>query len=326
MTVPTTKPPPRRRSRSLSSAASTPTLAALPYDALLCVCTHIDGLAELSRMARTSTAFHTLIKREPSCWERVTLPASALTAYLQQSPHTAAARSLHVRLPERATHRPFFCKHEPARANRLEFMPSLVGRCGSVLDAGVAEIVEHCPNLVELQLPGSGHLTSAALATALVRLEHIETLGLRGCDGVTVGFAAAAERSGFSLAGSKLRHVSLSHCSQAVDEDTCALLRTLPSLESLELDFCPALGDAVLEALPPKVEALSVLGCPRMSFDRLQALGKTLGPRLTSDDTAVFQAFACSTCDDCSGSAEQRGVSLMEMLSWYAEEEARWAR
>ena len=70
----------------------------LPYDLLVNVCTHIESVAALSAMGLTSKAFRALVTNEPLCWAHVSMPSTALTAYLQ-SPHAVAARSLHVTLP-----------------------------------------------------------------------------------------------------------------------------------------------------------------------------------------------------------------------------------
>lgn len=301
--------------RARASTDATLTLAALPYDTLVHLCSSIDGLAELAAMARTSKTFHSIIQTEAICWEKITLPAAALTAYLRQSPHCSAARVLNVHLPERATHRPTFCKHAPSR-NSLEFAPALVARCGSVLDEGVREIVDACPLLTELRLPGSGHLSSEALCFVLDGLKQLEVLELRGCEHVTVDFAATAMAGTLPVAH-RLRQLSLSHCSQAIDEDVSALLMALPGLQSLDMSFCPALGDASLERLPPPLASLRVLGCPRMSFNRLQILSRILGAQLVSDDSAIL---ACAMCE-----GKERGQTLIGMLAWYQEEEARWA-
>ena len=96
--------------------------------------------------------------------------------------------------------------------------------------------------------------------------------------------------------------------SHATDQDVRALLARTPHLTSLEMDWCPKLSDAVLDVLPSSLESLTVLGCARLSFDRLEALGRALGPgRLTCDDTAVL---ACTEPE-----------SLLEMLYRYREEE-----
>ena len=110
-----------------------------------------------------------------------------------------------------------------------------------------------------------------------------------------------------------LRDLSLAHCRNATDDSVSALLSRFPALTSLDLSFCGSLGDAALDALPPSVRALNVLGNPRMSFDRLQAIGESLGSgQLKSDDTAVM------------GTGGQGAQSLMEMLEWYKQEENRW--
>jgi hypothetical protein len=62
---------------------------------------------------------------------------------------------------------------------------------------------------------------------------------------------------------------------------------------------------------------LRVLGCPRMSFNRLQILSRILGAQLVSDDSAIL---ACAMSE-----GKERGQTLIGMLAWYQEEEARWA-
>ena len=167
-----------------------------------------------------------------------------------------------------------------------------------------------CPQLIELHLPGSGHLSSAALVLILERLPTLEVLGLRGCERVTTGLASIAANTALYT---RLRQLELSHCSLAIDEDVSRLLSKLPSLRVLDADFCSLLTDAVLESLPPSLEALSVLGCLRMSFDRLQEVEGTLGPKLKSDDTAVLSCLR----------GKNIGPSLVEMLLNYRQEECR---
>ena len=65
----------------------------------------------------------------------------------------------------------------------------------------------------------------------------------------------------------RLRHADLSHA-DLVDADLIALLTHMPRLESLELNFNAALTDATLDALPPSLRRLDVLGCPRLSYAR----------------------------------------------------------
>lgn len=281
-------------------------LGSLPHDVITHLCTCLDSITTVSRMARTSSSFCAIVCGEPACWARVAIPATALDAFVR-SEHSSDARSLHVRLPAASTHRPTFCHAYRPGLSGSEY----ISGCGSLLDAGVDKIISSCPGLVELRLPGSGHLSIDTLMRVLQGLPSLEVLSIRGCEDITRGFS---QRSSVLPQVEHLRHVDLSHCSQAVDEDVVALLNHLPGLQSLGLDFCTALSDDVLEVLPSTVESLSVLGCARMSFDRLQAIGRSLGAGLVSDDAAVLA---------CKG--DMAASSLVEMLLAYRAEECRWS-
>ena len=122
-----------------------------------------------------------------------------------------------------------------------------------------------------------------------------------------------------------LRHLDLSHVAKAIDTDVCALLAHLPGLTRLSLSFCSLLSDRALDALPGPLERLETLGCERMSYGRLEQLGRCLGreggpsgePRLLSDDSAVLACVGCSDTQDAA-------ASLFAMLAAYRQEERRW--
>ena len=305
-------------------------LSSLPLDLLAHVLASCadgpDGLPTIGRLARAAHLFLTLFLEEDAPWSSVFLPTGAVPAFTNRSfgEHTSVLR---IRLPPRSQHRPTFCKfvHHPLGKPCAPCHP-LASTCGSLLDAGTRALVRACPRLRELHLPGMGHLTVSSLIAALEGLPTLEVLSLRGCEAVTSGFAAAvAGRSGEECCAPQLRQLDLSHVCEASDNDVSALLARLPSLEGLLLNFCPQLTDVVLDELPPQLERLDAVGCPRLSYSRLEALAQELGTdalggsRLACDDSLVLSLRAGS------GSGPDMARSLLDMLMDYRREESRWA-
>ena len=107
-------------------------------------------------------------------------------------------------------------------------------------------------------------LTSATLVEIMQRTPSLSALNLRGCVNVATGFAAAAAAAGLPEHHT-IRHLDLSHVT-VVDDDVLALLERLPRLESLQVNFCSALTDDVLDALPPTIQRVEALGCERFSW------------------------------------------------------------
>ena len=117
---------------------------------------------------------------------------------------------------------------------------------------------------------------------------------------------------------------------QASDDDLRALLERLPCLRNLQLNFCAALTDSVLDTMPRSLERVEALGCERFTWSRLQQLRDDLElaagggggggggfERLRCDDSLVL-----SVGSERPGS-DDFAHSLFSMLCRYRAEEAR---
>ena len=163
----------------------------LPAELVQHVFTFLD-LVSLGRLAQASCALLRAGTAKVS-------PRSALVpAPLLQ--HEARREGLQVRLAQtqelRVTnsqqaackHSGRFCKlcpwelvrasgHAPPPAQP----PGLLTTCGSLLDAGLASVLNAAPKLRTLDLTAMGHLSASALLHALSACQQLEVLCCRGC-------------------------------------------------------------------------------------------------------------------------------------------------
>lgn len=139
-----------------------------------------------------------------------------------------------------------------------------------------------------------------------------------GCERICAGLREDAATLALHTA---MEHLDLSH-TRAEDEDLIAILGLLPGLKSLEVNFCAALGDDALDALPSTIESVEALGCERLSWSRVERLRVQLGrdehggERVRCDDSAVLSIGSAKPGTDVA-------ASLMAMLAEYRLEEAR---
>ena len=157
------------------------------------------------------------------------------------------------------------------------------------------------------------HLSQSTLVSIL-GCPSLRTVNLRGCELICSGFALAQEARTSALPRRpQLRCLDLSH-TRAEDEDLVALLEVLPGLRQLQFNFCAALTDDALDALPRTIESVEALGCERFSWWRMERLRQVC--RVHCDDSAVL---SIGSAQDGSDVAQ----SLLAMLASYRAEEAR---
>lgn len=255
----------------------------LPLDLLRCILPRLD-LAGLGATARTCSLLAGLAKA--SSLHSVSLSASLADSQPRRLRELlATTRALMIRNSSShlATHSGRFCRLHPPFGLRTGMR---VTACGSLLDEGAASLISMAPLLRALDLTNAGHVSSATVAHVLRSCALLEVLGLRGCWRATVGLAEAT--AGVPPCQT-LRSLDLSR-TDTTDADLTALLQRTPALRELQLNFCEHVTDEALQALPPSLGALGVLGCARVGYHRLQELSKGI-PRLRSDDTFVEEAF-----------------------------------
>lgn len=235
---------------------------------------HIFSLlptADVGRVACTS-ARHCVLSHEPLLYASVSITPATLRH--RQFLHRLGLHTREIRVFNKpgVGQRHRACRHVPFLRSPYEHRYE--SACGSLLDAGVAVLLDKCgASLERIALPGQAHLTSSTLAAVLRACPRLKALCLRGCDRVLHGFSAEAV-DGFppQLA---LRDVDLSH-THATDVDLRALLERASELRALAVNFNPSLTDAVLDAIPRSVARVEALGCERFTYPRLVALEKDL--------------------------------------------------
>lgn len=290
---------------------SSSSLDGLPSELLCAIVSNLTTTSR-GRIGCVTRRFKS-IAADPVVWETAEVEPTAIhidRALAVIGKHTMRLR---VRNKQRGICRQRFgaphlqCHHQP---------PSNHQHCNCFQDAGAALVLRSCPELRELEFPGMRQLTSATLVAIMQRTPSLTALNLRGCVSIATGFADAAAAVGLSE-HHKIRHLDLSHVA-VVDDDVVALLDRLPCLESLQVNFCSALTDAVLDALPTTIQRVEALGCERFSWDRMEALRQELGPtQLRCDDTEIL-----SIGSNSHGGGDM-ARSLMQMLMSYRAEEMR---
>ena len=268
--------------------------------------------------------------REPLAHESVQIQPAALQHYgclYRLAAHTTEVR---VRGKQGCAQRHRFCRFAV-----LPFHNTFESSCGSLLDAGVNTMLDACGHsLLRLHLPGMCHLTKASVIAVLRSCPLLTELNLRGCERAMTGFFTAAAVNPLLVPRPALRVADLSH-THASDLDLGALLRYTPSLTSVCVNFCAALTDEALDALPRSLTHMEALGCERLTYHRLQQLDKELAATAATSETEVARAERLR-CDDSIilGSlgvgSPRRGRehhnvshSLFAMLFEYRAEEAR---
>lgn len=215
---------------------------------------------------------------EPDVWDSTTLPARVLS----QRMLGRLGRTKDLTL----THSCGRWCHSTSFAR-----PTLTALgCGSLLDGGVRRLVAGCPSLRRLDLSGMAHVTPGGLLAVFGSCTSLEQLVLRGCVRVTTGLAAVCAGASPPAAVAGLRRLDVAHTDTA-DADAVALLGLAPALGTLSLAFCERLTDAALDALPPTVRSLDLVGCCRLSFGRLREACDALG----TDERGESRV----RCDDC---------------------------
>lgn len=291
-----------------SRAALPVTMESLPHELIM---EHI--LSKLPTVARARMACTTfwlqVLCSDASVWADIELSPPAVSMVLQRRSCAIGEKthSIAIRSPEACTNRHRFCRWHLCRPPSLHPFQSI---CGGLTDEGASALIRAAPNLRELHMPGMAHLTSATLTSLLRFCPSLHLVNLRGCEGVTTGFAAEASEIEPQL---ELRHLDLSHV-RVEDTDLVALLALSPSLAHLHLNFCRGLTDESLDALPPTIESFEALGCERLSWRRMEQLRLALGPRgVRCDDTVVLSL----------GQSKDVAASLLNMLASYRAEEAK---
>lgn len=146
-----------------------------------------------------------------------------------------------------------FCKLGAAAC----FGAAHVSFCGGLLDDGAQSIVSAVrSSLRMLDLTASGHLTRATLVRVFSSCRQLEELCCRGCWRITAQFADAELEN--VQPSSSLRLIDLSH-TDTVDDDLIALLKLVPRVTDLRVNFCERLTDKWLNELPR-----SLLRCQRL--------------------------------------------------------------
>lgn len=205
-----------------------------------------------------------------------------------------------------------FCRLHLETAPKLDACTSA---CGSLLDAGAELLLDAAPRLQKLDLTAMGHITAYSLLLALQKCPHLNSLCCRSCWRITkdlqqhIQSNVGSEKRSFSLVSLDVSHTD------TVTSDLIALLGILPLLADLELNFCELLTDEVLITLPKSIVKVGVLGCCRLSYEALQALGKRV--RIKSDDTIVEGAMRSHSC------GPSAAMALRKMLcdyNWEANE------
>ena len=269
------------------------------------------------------------LSREPLAHSSVQIRPDALQDYgclFRLAAHTTEVR---VKSKEGVANRHRFCRYAV-----LPFRHPFESACGSLLDAGASALLDACGHsLLRLHLPGMCHLTKASLIAVLRACPSLVELNVRGCERIMTGVCTAAALNPLLVPRPALRVADLSH-THASDLDLGALLRFLPHLHTLRVNFCAALSDEVLDMLPSSLARVEALGCERFSFRRLEQLGKELANASEDDgEGASSDAYdGCLRCDDSivlgalgRGGADKRhpvSQSLFAMLFEYRAEEA----
>lgn len=169
-----------------------------------------------------------------------------------------------------------------------------VRRC-ALHDAGLAALASYCPTLQELDVRGCGLLTAAGFDALAQRVPALRVLAAGRCLGLDDRALAHVAR-GY---GASLAEANLAACWRVTSTGVAALAHHCQRLRSLDLRACPRVDDAALEALAasepvqrslvrlnldgcdvgddaleelvaccPALAFVSVVGCPRVTYQR----------------------------------------------------------